>query len=236
MEPRESFTEPPPAPQPPQMAAPAPAAHVTPVAPPPSVALPPLPPAKAQNLDELKAALAAFDGSSLKKTATNLVFCSGNPQASVMFIGEAPGSEEDRRGEAFVGPSGQLLNKMLAAISLTRQDVYITNILPWRPPGNRKPTVEEMAMFLPFIARHIELVNPRFIVLLGGTATSALLGMAEGINRLQGRWFPYHAGSLGRDIPALATFHPAFLLRSPAQKRNAWRSMLALRQRLDEGA
>ncbi|HAU29289.1 MAG TPA: uracil-DNA glycosylase [Rhodospirillaceae bacterium] len=193
--------------------------------------------ASAQSLDDLRAAMAAFEGSSLKKTASNLVFSSGNPKASIMFIGEAPGSEEDRRGEAFVGPSGQLLDKMLAAIALSRQeDAYITNILPWRPPGNRKPTTDEMGMFLPFIARHIELVAPRFIVLLGGTATTTLLGLSEGINRLQGRWFPYHAKSLGRDIPALATFHPAFLLRSPAQKKLAWRSLLALRARLDEDA
>ncbi len=181
--------------------------------------------------------MAAFEGCSLKKTATNLVFSSGNPAGRVMLVGEAPGSEEDRKGEAFVGPSGELLDKILAAIGLSRKnDAYITNILPWRPPGNRNPSPEEMAMMLPFVARHIELVAPRFLVLLGGTATKALTGTTEGISRVQGRWFSYPAKALGRDIPALATFHPAFLLRSPAQKKLAWRSLLALRQRLDEDA
>jgi len=182
-------------------------------------------------LDELKSALEKFDGCGLKATAKNLVFADGNPNASVMLVGEAPGAEEDRQGLPFVGASGQLLDKMLAAIGLDRTSVYIANILPWRPPGNRKPTTQETLTCLPFIARHIELVAPKFLVLLGGTSASTLLDTTEGITRLRGKWQTYEAGT--QRIDALPLYHPAYLLRQPAQKRDAWRDLQDLKKRLD---
>jgi DNA polymerase len=166
----------------------------------------------------------------LRKTATNLVFADGNPAASVMLIGEAPGRDEDLRGLPFVGRSGQLLDLMLGAIGLDRDTVYITNLLPWRPPGNRKPTTAEMTICLPFLERHIALQNPKVLVFLGGTAAGALLGVADGIMRLRGRWLNYELA--GRTVPALPTFHPAFLLRQPARKREAWSDLLMLQDRL----
>jgi DNA polymerase len=177
--------------------------------------------------------LAAFEGCALKQTATNLVFADGNPDSGLMLIGEAPGADEDRLGLPFVGVSGRLLDRMLAAIGRDRTGTYITNILPWRPPGNRQPTPAEMAMCLPFVQRHVELVRPRIIVLIGGTSAKTLLGTAEGIMRLRGRWFDYRSPGLARPIPALATFHPAYLLRSPAQKREAWRDFLALKKKIE---
>jgi DNA polymerase len=191
--------------------------------------------AAAQTLDELRAALAAFDGCALKHTAANLVFGDGQPGAAVMFIGEAPGGEEDRQGIPFVGPAGKLLDRMLAAIGLTRGDVYITNILPWRPPGNRSPTDAEIAACLPFVERHIELVAPRLLVFVGGTSAKTLLGTREGIMKLRGRWFTYESVHMAAPIPARAIFHPAYLLRSPAQKREAWIDLIAIRHRLAEG-
>jgi len=184
----------------------------------------------AQNLDELRQALAAFEQCPLKQTASNLVFGDGNPAARIMLIGEAPGADEDRQGLPFVGVSGQLLDRMLASIGLDRSTAYITNILPWRPPGNRKPTPAETTMCLPFIRRHIELVDPDVLVFVGGTSAGALLNRSEGITRMRGRWFDYALPS--RQIAAMAIFHPAYLLRQPALKREAWRDLIAIKARL----
>lgn len=192
--------------------------------------------AQAGTLEELKAALAAFDGCALKHTAMSLVFADGNPLARIMLVGEAPGEDEDRQGLPFVGVSGRLLDRMLAWIGLDRRSddpsraVYITNILPWRPPGNRSPTTAEIVACQPFIERHIALVNPDILVLLGGTSAKTLLARSEGITRLRGRWFDYTPAA-GRSIPALPLYHPAYLLRSPIQKRDAWRDLLALKRR-----
>ena len=185
----------------------------------------------APTLEELRKALADFDGCSLKFSAKSLVFGDGNPDADIMFIGEAPGRDEDLQGVPFVGRAGQLLDKMIAAIRLDRSDAYITNILPWRPPGNRKPSLDEQAMLRPFIHRHIELVNPKILVFLGGTAAQQLLDSKDGIMRLRGRWKTYAAA--GRDIPVMSTLHPAFLLRTPAQKRAAWQDFLEVAAKLD---
>jgi DNA polymerase len=181
-------------------------------------------------LDELRAAMAAFEGCALKHTATKLVFADGNPAAPVMLIGEAPGRDEDLQGLPFVGESGKLLDLMLAAIGLDRRGCYITNILPWRPPGNRTPAAEEVAACLPFLRRHIILVRPRYLVLLGNAAVQAVLDRREGISRLRGRWIDCHVEDFV--VPALPTYHPAFLLRQAGQKREAWRDFLVLRQRL----
>jgi uracil-DNA glycosylase family 4 len=184
----------------------------------------------AQTLDELRALLEAFEGCALRATATQLVFADGNPQSRVMFVGEAPGYDEDIVGRPFVGRSGKLLDLMMVAIGLDRSSAYIANVVPWRPPGNRTPTPQETAICLPFIRRQIELANPDFIVCLGGPAMQTLLAVKDGITRTRGRWFPYDTGT--REIRALATFHPAFLLRSPLQKRFAWRDFLALKKAL----
>ncbi len=188
----------------------------------------------ATTLEELAEALAAFDGCALKKTATNLVFGDGNPAARIMFVGEAPGADEDRAGKPFVGVSGQLLDKMLGWIGLDRTRFYITNILYWRPPGNRTPTSDEVAACQPFIARHIELVAPALLVTVGGPSTEALLHRGEGISRSHGRWYDYQTPGLAAPIPAMPIFHPAFLLRSSAQKRAAWRDLLRLEQKMVE--
>ena len=187
--------------------------------------------ARAGSLDELRAAIAAFEGCSLKATATNLVFGDGNPGARIMFVGEAPGADEDRLGKPFVGVSGQLLDRMIGCIGLDRRSAYITNILPWRPPGNRQPTAAEIAACLPFVERHIELVNPSILVLVGGTSAKALLAASEGIMKLRGRWFMYRSSSQAQPIETMAIFHPAFLLRSPAQKREAWRDLIAIKSK-----
>ncbi len=179
-----------------------------------------------QTLDDLRQALDAFDGCPLKETAMNLVFADGNPQAPVMLIGEAPGADEDRQGLPFVGVSGQLLDRMIAAIGLNRENTYISNILPWRPPGNRNPAPDEIAVCLPFIERHIELVHPKILVFIGGVAAKTLLGVKESIGKLRGQWFAYQSSGLARPITARATFHPAYLLRSPGQKRKAWQDLL----------
>ena len=191
---------------------------------------------EAESLEALKAALGRFDGCPLKQTATNLVFADGNPEATIMLIGEGPGAEEDRRGLPFVGASGQLLDRMLSHIGLDRTSVYITNILFWRPPGNRTPTAGEIAACLPFVERHIELVAPDYLVLLGGTPAKTLLARSEGILRLRGRWRPYQHPGLARPIPALPTLHPAYLLRQPAQKRLAWRDLLSLQKARTTGS
>ena len=182
-------------------------------------------------LDELREAMAGFDGCALRHTAKNLVFGDGNPGGRVMFVGEAPGADEDREGLPFVGVSGKLLDRMIAAIGLDRGSAYITNILPWRPPGNRKPDAAEVTICLPFIKRHIELAGPEVLVLVGGTAASTLLDRREGITRLRGRWLNYQLGA--GEIPALPIYHPAYLLRQPALKRQAWQDLLALKHRLE---
>lgn len=188
----------------------------------------------ARSLEELVEALAAFDGCALKKTATNLVFGDGNPAARVMFVGEAPGADEDRAGKPFVGVSGQLLDRMVSWIGLDRTKLYITNIVFWRPPGNRTPTSDEVAACMPFVARHIELVAPAILVPVGGPATEALLHRGEGISKSHGRWYDYQTAGLPAPIPAMPIFHPAFLLRAPAQKRAAWRDLLSLEQKMGE--
>jgi DNA polymerase len=190
--------------------------------------------AAAKTLDELKDAIAKFEGLSLKATATNLVFADGNPESRLMLIGEAPGAEEDRRGLPFVGASGQLLDRMLAAIGHDRTNCYITNIVNWRPPGNRKPSPGEMTLCLPFIERHIALINPALIVLLGDTAAKTLTNRTEGITRLRGKWFAWARADGAGTIPVLPTFHPAFLLRSPGQKREAWMDLLTAKRKLAE--
>lgn len=190
----------------------------------------------ARSLAELREALESFEACPLKRTAATTVFGDGNPQARVMAIGEAPGAEEDRLGLPFVGASGKLLDRMLASIGLERaSNLYITNIINWRPPGNRKPSPEEVALLLPFIERHIELVDPEILILFGGAAASALLANSGSISQLRGRWQDYSSRGLPRPLPALATYHPAFLLRTPAKKNEAWRDLLAVRKRLDAG-
>lgn len=187
----------------------------------------------ANSIADLKTAVENFDGCALKFTATNTVFADGNPEADVMLIGEAPGVDEDRQGVPFVGTSGQLLDKMLAATGLSRtENVYITNILFWRPPGNRSPTTAEIAACMPFVKRHIELVKPKVLMFLGGTAAKTMLDTTEGIMRLRGRWFNYEVEGLETPVPALPTLHPAFLLRQAAQKKEAWRDLLALKSKL----
>jgi DNA polymerase len=238
-----------------RLAPPAPAAAAIPAArPPASIAAAPLvvaPPgalaqslaeaaqsarllaAGAETIEALGALVAAFDGCPLKRTATNTVFIDGNPAAPVMIIGEAPGADEDRLGRPFVGRSGQLLDRMLASIGLDRTSVQITNVIYWRPPGNRKPNAAEIAACLPFVLRHIALARPQVLVVSGGTAAGALLPLNEGITRLRGRWFELAVPGLDRPVPTLAMFHPAFLLRAPERKREAWRDLLALKARLD---
>jgi len=188
--------------------------------------------AQCQDLAALRALMETFDGCALKDTATNLVFADGNPDARLMIIGEAPGREEDRLGKPFVGQSGQLLDRMLGAIGLDRSSVYISNVLPWRPPGNRKPTHQEIAICLPFIERHVELAGADIVLLTGGTAVAALLGRPEGITRIRGRWLKFRAGQ--KDVAAMATFHPAYLLRQPGQKREVWQDLLKIQSRLRE--
>ncbi|WP_425483840.1 uracil-DNA glycosylase [Hongsoonwoonella zoysiae] len=189
--------------------------------------------ASAKTLDELHRILSRFEGCNLKRTAKNLVFADGSPNARVMFVGEAPGREEDVQGLPFVGRSGQLLDRILAAIGLERQVVYIANVVPWRPPGNRTPSPQETEICKPFIKRQIELVDPDVLVFLGGASAKALLGVTDGILRLRGHWMTYDTGK--RQIRAIATLHPAYLLRNPAQKRLAWRDFLAIKAALEEG-
>lgn len=184
------------------------------------------------SLEGLREALGRFEGCSLKHTAMNLVFADGNPGARLMLVGEAPGEDEDRLGKPFVGASGRLLDRMLAGIGLDRTGVYISNILPWRPPGNRSPTQAEIALCLPFIEKHIALVNPQALVLLGGTAAKSLLNRAEGITRLRGQWFSLKPTGTSQILPVMATYHPAYLLRSPIHKREAWRDLLEVKRRL----
>jgi len=184
----------------------------------------------AASLPELKAALESFDGCALKRSATNTVFADGNPLSRVLFIGEAPGRDEDRQGLPFVGRAGKLLDKMLAAINLDRTSAYITNVLNWRPPDNREPSPEEAALCLPFLRRHIELVDPLVMILLGGTSVRHVMGRSDGIMKTRGRWLEYNAA--GRMVPVMPTLHPAYLLRQPAHKKLAWRDLLAVEQKI----
>jgi uracil-DNA glycosylase family 4 len=186
----------------------------------------------APTLEVLRALLENFDGCALKSTATRLVFADGNPQARIMFVGEAPGREEDIEGLPFVGRSGKLLDRMISAIGLDRSSAYIANVIPWRPPGNRTPTPQETQICLPFIQRQIELVNPDVLVTLGNPSTQTLLSTREGIMKTRGRWFEYDTGT--RVIRALATFHPAYLLRSPSYKRLAWQDLRAIAKALQQ--
>ncbi|MGZ0186630.1 MAG: uracil-DNA glycosylase [Alphaproteobacteria bacterium] len=189
------------------------------------------------DLADLKDRLEAFDGGALQRTATNTVFGEGGIGVRIMFVGEAPGAEEDRQGIPFIGPSGILLDRMLAAIGLSRSDAYIANTLYWRPPGNRTPTPEERNICMPFLMRQIELVGPKVIVPLGGPAAQALLKQASGITRLRGRWFDFESRpdmTGGITLPALPTFHPTFLLSQPSQKRQAWQDLKAIRDRLND--
>jgi DNA polymerase len=190
--------------------------------------------AAARTLADLRTALARFDGCALSTTATNLVFSDGNPDAGLMFVGEGPGAEEDRAGLPFVGPSGQLLDRMLASIGLDRSKYLITNLIPWRPPGNRNPTDSEVLICLPFLLRHIALVRPRHLVLLGAMASRALLGGSTGITKLRGKWVEANIPDLPAPLPALPMLHPAYLLRSPGAKRDAWADLLLLRRTLDQ--
>ncbi|WP_294536373.1 uracil-DNA glycosylase [uncultured Rhodoblastus sp.] len=188
----------------------------------------------AGTLAQLREKLAGFDGCALKHSATNLVFSDGAENAKIMLVGEGPGADEDRIGRPFVGRAGQLLDKMLAAIGLDRSLVYIANVVPWRPPGNRTPTPQELALCLPFIRRQIELVAPDFLVLLGASAAQTLLQEKEGIMRLRGHWREVEFG--GRKIRALPMLHPAYLLRAPLKKAQAWRDLRTLRAAIDEAA
>ena len=184
----------------------------------------------AASIADLRAILSRFEGCALRTTATQLVFADGNPEARLMFVGEAPGREEDLEGLPFVGPSGKLLDRMLAAIGLDRTTAYIANIVPWRPPGNRTPTPQESQICLPFIRRQIELADPDVLVCLGGPSASTLLGITDGILKTRGRWFPFDTGT--REIRAMPTLHPAYLLRQPLQKHLAWRDFLAIKKAL----
>lgn len=183
-------------------------------------------------LTELREAILQFDGCSLKRTASNTVFSDGNAESDLMLIGEAPGADEDRIGKPFVGQAGQLLDKMFAAINMNREnDFYITNVLPWRPPGNRKPTDEECAICLPFLKRHIELFKPKMIILIGGTSASTLLNTQVGITKLRGKWQDYIIGE--QNIPIMPILHPAYLLRQPHYKKQTWHDLLSIKDKFE---
>jgi len=187
--------------------------------------------ARANTLPELRAALERFEGCPLKHSAKNLVFADGNPESDLMFVGEAPGRDEDEQGLPFVGVSGQLLDRIAAAIGRDRTSFYIVNVLPWRPPDNREPALAEATVCLPFLMRHIALVKPKVVMALGATAAKNLFDTTEGITRLRGKWLELNAD--GHRCPAMATFHPAALLRMPLNKRYVWRDMLAVQERLE---
>lgn len=187
---------------------------------------------EAETLADLEKLAGQFESCALKRTAKNLCFARGSDKARLMLIGEAPGRDEDLQGKPFVGRAGKLLDLMLDSIGLTEDDVYITNTVYWRPPGNRTPTPQEIESCAPFLRRQIDLLKPDIIVLLGGAAAKSILGTGEGIMRLRGKWLNYHSD--GRDIPTIATLHPAYLLRNPGDKRLAWRDMLMVKQALDK--
>lgn len=184
----------------------------------------------ASSLEELKAIIERFEGSPLKKSALHTVFGKGNPKAKIVFVGEAPGAEEDKQGIPFVGEAGRLLDKMIASIGLSWDEAYITNVLPWRPAGNRTPTMQEVAMMMPFLRRHLELISPDIIVTLGGVAASALLDRQVSITRLRGNWQSFQLKD--REVALLPTFHPAYLLRSPIEKAKAWLDLKSISARL----
>lgn len=187
----------------------------------------------ASSLSELKEKILSFEGCPLKAMATHTVFGDGNPKSPIMFIGEAPGAEEDKQGLPFVGQSGQLLNKMLESINLKRQDIYITNVVNWRPPGNRPPTPEEIEICLPFLKKHIELISPKIIVLLGATAMKAVLKINSSLSRARGIWHSYTPSIPMQPINTMVTFHPSYLLRSPGQKALAWQDFMTLQDALN---
>lgn len=189
---------------------------------------------QASSLDELKKVLESFTGCELKKTAKNTVFGDGNPESKIMLIGEAPGAEEDQQGLPFVGASGKLLDQMMKCIGLDRTKYYITNIIPWRPPGNRNPTPDEIRLCLPFVEKRIELIKPSIIVMVGGVSAKSLLNTDVGIMRLRGQWQPYQIPSGKHSCEGLAIYHPSYLLRSPGQKRHAWQDILKLKHKLLE--
>jgi len=215
--------------QAPTMPAPAPASAPS-SEPAAGVAVPP-DLAAISSLDDLRAALANYDDCALKNTASNMIFADGNPAARLMVIGEVPGRDEDRVGLPLVGSAGQLFDRMLSSIGLSRADIYVTTLIPWRPPGNRTPTDEEMALLMPWLLRHIQLVNPARLLLLGGAPAKALLPQAGGILKLRGRWHDVDTGD-GVARPMMATLHPSYLIRSPAQKRLAYADLLALAAKL----
>ena len=186
---------------------------------------------KCLTLEELKNFMLNFNGCDLKKTATQLVFSDGNPKSDVMIIGEAPGAEEDRQGKPFCGASGKLLDKMLASINLDRNLVYITNVIPWRPPGNRTPNENEINLMKPFLMKHIEIVEPKMLIAVGGSASKAILNIEGGILRHRGIWKKIRL-SKSLEIPIIATLHPAYLLRAPNQKRLAWEDLKSIRSKL----
>jgi DNA polymerase len=186
---------------------------------------------KADSLEKLREAVSNFDGCSLKKTATNTVFAEGNPEAKIMVIGEAPGANEDKEGIPFCGASGQLLDKALASIGLSRKtNLYITNNLFWRPPGNRRPTPEELAICSPFVEKHIALINPKLLILAGSTSATSILQKNTGITQLRGKLYEYTNQYLDHTIPVIVTYHPSYLLRQPSQKKLVWQDMLLAKQ------
>ena len=211
--------------------APASAPSIAPLSAPAVGVAVPLDLAAISSLDDLRAALTNYDDCALKNTASNMIFADGNPAARLMVIGEVPGRDEDRVGLPLVGSAGQLFDRMLASIGLSRADIYVTTLIPWRPPGNRTPTDEEMALLMPWLLRHIQLVNPARLLLLGGAPAKALLPQAGGILKLRGRWHDVDVGD-GIARPMMATLHPSYLIRSPAQKRLAYADLLALADKL----
>ena len=184
---------------------------------------------KSNNLELLKKSIIELKNCNLKRQAKNMVFCDGNPKSKIMLVGEAPGANEDQEGLPFVGRAGMLLDKMLAAINLDRKKVYISNIVNYRPPENRKPTEEEIRRYLPFITKHIEIINPKILVLLGSTAMNALIGNNVVISKMRGKWIEKKFGSCKTSV--IITFHPAFLMRQPAQKKMAWIDLKMIREK-----
>ncbi|MCF6214554.1 MAG: uracil-DNA glycosylase [Emcibacter sp.] len=189
--------------------------------------------ASCNSLSELNDVIKSFNGCSLKNIATNTVFSDGNPDSDIMVIGEAPGVDEDRYGKAIIGKNGQMLDRMFKAIGLSREnDFYLTNILPWRPPGNRKALAEEITICLPFIRRHIELFNPKTLILLGGISANSLINSDLGITRLRGKWLEYDL--CGKTIPVRPLFHPAYLLKQPKAKADTWKDLLEIKAKIGE--
>jgi DNA polymerase len=188
--------------------------------------------ASCNSVEELKQIVTNFEGCNLKKTATNTVFSDGSAEAKIMFIGEAPGANEDLHGIPFCGDSGKLLDNMLKAIDLDRNNIYITNSIFWRPPGNRRPTPDEIAICLPFVEKHIALINPKLIILVGSTAVSAVMNLSEPMSKLRNKFFEYENIYLTAPINTIAIFHPSYLLRQPSQKKLAWRDLLLIKQHL----